>query len=85
MNYDPLKPLHQDSTLISSKLCQYRLLSNEVLIQSLEPGNEGSLKVRPDGTMLDGHHRIAILRERGVDVNRLPREVIPKRFASDNE
>jgi hypothetical protein len=26
--------------------------------------------------MLDGHHRVEILRDRGEDVNELPREVI---------
>jgi hypothetical protein len=33
--------------------------------------------VRQDGTVLDGHHRIAVLRERGVAVDTLPREVVP--------
>ena len=28
--------------------------------------------------MLDGHHRIKVLRERNVDVDLLPREVIEK-------
>jgi hypothetical protein len=28
--------------------------------------------------MLDGHHRIKILRDRGVDVDALPREIIDK-------
>jgi hypothetical protein len=37
-----------------------------------------ALKTRPDGTMVDGHHRIKILRERGVDVDYLPREIVPK-------
>ncbi|MBI5526159.1 MAG: hypothetical protein HY897_07475 [Deltaproteobacteria bacterium] len=45
---------------------------------SLEPGEPGSLKVRPDGTIVDGHHRIEILRERGVNVDALAREVMPK-------
>jgi hypothetical protein len=36
------------------------------------------LKVRPDGTVLDGHHRIRVLAERGVDVHWLPREIIKK-------
>jgi len=31
----------------------------------------------PDGTMMDGHHRILILRERGVAVDDLPRETLP--------
>jgi len=36
------------------------------------------LKARPDGTVIDLHHRVKILRDRGVDVHRLPREIIPK-------
>lgn len=73
-----LKPLHTDSSLIESKLDKYGKLSTQELIDSLKPGQQGSLKVRPDGTMVDGHHRIKILRDRGVDVDALPREVIPK-------
>jgi hypothetical protein len=34
-----------------------------------------ALKARPDGTVLDGHHRI-VLREREVGVDTLPREVV---------
>jgi hypothetical protein len=47
-------------------------------MQSLAPGEPGSLKVRDDGTILDGHHRIALLRDRGIDVDQLPREVLLK-------
>ena len=36
------------------------------------------LKTRPDGTILDGHHRIHILRGRGVDMDSLPRDVVTK-------
>jgi hypothetical protein len=48
------------------------------LIESLCPGKPGSLKAKPDGTVLDGHHRIAVLRERNIDVDALPREVLAK-------
>lgn len=78
MNQQPLKPLHSDKTLIQGKLDQYDKLTTQELIDSLRPGQPGSLKVRPEGTMLDGHHRISILRTRGVDVDSLPREVIAK-------
>jgi hypothetical protein len=73
-----LKPLHPESSLIRSKLDTFGKLTTEQLIDSLRPGQEGSLKTRPDRTMIDGHHRIKILRDRGVDVDMLPREVIPK-------
>ena len=35
---------------------------------------ERALKVRIDGIMMDGHHRIFILRERQIDVDALARE-----------
>jgi ParB-like chromosome segregation protein Spo0J len=73
-----LKPLHPDGSLVRSKLELYHKLPDQTLIDSLRPGQAGSLKARPDGTIIDGHHRVKVLRERGVDVDSLPREVIPK-------
>lgn len=74
----PLKPLHPDSSLSPAKLAEYAKASTQDLIDSLRPGQTGALKVRPDGTMVDGHHRINILRDRGVDVDSLPREIVAK-------
>jgi hypothetical protein len=74
----PLQPLHPDSSLSRAKLDKYDKASTQQLIDSLKPDQEGSLKVRPDGTIVDGHHRIKLLRDRGVDVDGLPREVVPK-------
>lgn len=74
----PLKPLHPDSVLNQVKLALFERLSSEELIASLAPGQMGSLKARPDGTMLDGHHRIKILRNRGCAVDSLLREVLDK-------
>jgi hypothetical protein len=68
----PLKSLHADSSLNSVKLDQFRKLSNEQLMNFLKAGQACSLKVRPDGTLIEGHHRIKVLRERGVDVDSLP-------------
>jgi hypothetical protein len=70
--HSPLKPLHTDSSLNAVKLAQMERLSSEVLIASLLPGQDGCLKTRPEGTILDGHHRILVLRMRGVDVDKLP-------------
>jgi len=70
----PLKPLHGESSLSQPKLAAFRKLSTEDLIGSLRTGEPGSLKVKPDGTIMDGHHRVYVLRERGVDVDALPRE-----------
>ena len=74
----PLKPLHPDSTLSASKLAIFERLTIEILVQSLVPGQRDCLKARPDGTILDGHHRIHVLRKRGVDVDALPREIVTK-------
>jgi hypothetical protein len=69
-----LKPLH--SELISLKLESFGALDTDVLIESLQPGKTGSLKTRPDGTIIDGHHRISVLSDRGIDVDLLPREIM---------
>jgi hypothetical protein len=74
----PLKSLHPDSSLSQTKLNEFDKMSTRALIDSLQPGEPGSLKTRPDGTIVDGHHRIKILRDRGVDANLLPREIISK-------
>ena len=74
-----LRFLHSDDLLNAVKLAHFRRLSTEHLKSSLRPGKAGSLKTRPDGTVLDGHHRLAILLERAEDVDSLPREIIEKR------
>ncbi len=78
MTQPNLQSLHPDSSLSRAKLEKYERLSTQELIDSLRPGTSDSLKVRPDGTVVDGNHRIKILRSRGVDVNALPREIIPR-------
>ena len=74
--FPPLKPLHPDSSLNAGKLAHLERLSTEALRLSLLPGQSGCLKTRLEGTILDGHHRVYILRQRGVDVEQLPREVV---------
>jgi hypothetical protein len=74
----PLQALHAEGTLSQPKLERFRKLSTDELIASLRPGESGALKARPDGTMLEGHHRVAVLRERGVDVDQLPREIVQR-------
>jgi hypothetical protein len=74
----PLKPLHPEGSLNAGKLAKMARLSTEELLASLVPGRPDCLKTRRDGTILDGHHRICVLRQRGVDVDNLPRDVIVK-------
>ena len=76
--FPPLKPLHPDSSLNTAKLAKFDRISTELLLASLVLEEEGCLKTRPDGTILDGHHRICVLRRRGVDVDSLPRDVVVK-------
>jgi len=80
----PLRPLHAESLLNRVKLATFEKFTIDTLRQSLAPGQEHCLKVRPDGTMLDGHHRIRVLKDRGEDVNALPREVIQREGTVQN-
>jgi hypothetical protein len=79
----PLKALHPDSSLIGVKLAKMEDASTETLKASLLPGQRDCLKTREDGTILDGHHRIYVLRKRGVDVDALPREIVKKGTLND--
>ena len=74
----PLRALHPDASLGLAKLDEMEHRTTDVLKNSLLPGQTDSLKTRPDGTILERHHRIYILRRRGVDVDALPREIIVK-------
>jgi len=76
-NYPPLKPLHSSASLSPVKLAELGRLSREAIKQTLLPGGTHSLKARSDGTLLEVHHRIRILRNRGIDVDSMPREIIP--------
>jgi hypothetical protein len=72
-----LKFLHAESTLNALKLELWGFSTDE-LKASLAPGRQGSLKVRSDGTVLDGHHRLSVLVERGEDIHQLPREIMER-------
>lgn len=72
----PLKWLHPEAALNRLKLAEMERCTTPVLQSSLLPGQKDCLKTRPDGTILDGHHRIYVLRQRGVEVDLLPREIM---------
>lgn len=74
----PLKPLHPDTSINPVKLTIFDRLSTQAILSSLVPGQGGCLKTRRDGTILDRHHRICVLRKRGIIVDDLPREIILK-------
>lgn len=78
MDRPRLRFLHPPDSLSDVKLAPLRRWSNEALTTSLQPGRPDSLKTRRDGTVLDGHHRLFVLNERGVEIDALPREIIEK-------
>ena len=73
-----LQFLHAENLLNVVKLSQFRRLSTDELKSSLLPGLPGCLKARLDGTVLDGHHRLSVLMERGQNNEGLPREIMEK-------
>jgi hypothetical protein len=76
----PLRRIHSDQTLESGSnrfaLEYWRRQPTENIVQSLRPGNAETLKVKPDGRVMNGNIRIKVLEERGFDINSLPREVL---------
>lgn len=61
------------STFSESSLEYWRAQSTEDIIRSLSPEANSPLIVKPNGIIMQGNHRIQVLMERGVDVNKLPR------------
>lgn len=78
LNSPKLQFLHSADCINPVKLKALRHLTTEAIKASLRPGELGSLKVRPDGTVLDGHHRLFVLLERDVNIHQLPREIMEK-------
>ena len=79
-NKPPLRRIHSDETLESGasrfSLSYWRQRKTEEIIESLRPGKNDALKVKPDGRILGGNVRVKVLEERGFDVSGLEREVI---------
>lgn len=73
-----LRFLHSETILSQVKLERFRTMTTAEIVESLSPGRPGALKTKADGTVLEGHHRLVVLRERGVDINALPREAFPQ-------
>jgi hypothetical protein len=75
----PLRKLHPDSSLSPSSLSYWRGKPTNEIIESLMPGKSQPLRVKPDGTVMDGNTRLKVLEERGIDINSLPREMFRPR------
>jgi hypothetical protein len=76
MSKPPLKLLHSEKNIIQLKLHKSRKLETQILIDSLRLGQEQPLTVKPDGTVMEGNHRLIILQERGIDINALPCDIL---------
>ncbi|MEX0784304.1 MAG: RHS repeat-associated core domain-containing protein [Dehalococcoidia bacterium] len=72
-----LKILHGEDALSRASIEYWRKKSTAEILEHLR---EQPIKVRPDGTVIDGNHRLTVLRERGIDIDNLniPKEIIPK-------
>jgi len=73
-----LKFLHSENSLMPAKLEFFRRLTTDAIKTSLSVGQAGSLKVRPDATLLDGHHRLSVLLERGEEIDGLQRKIMER-------
>ena len=67
----PLKRMHPDSSLRPTSLNHWRGKSNDDIVESLLKSGDEKLTIRPDGTVLQGNHRIKVLEERGFDTSTL--------------
>jgi hypothetical protein len=76
----PLRRIHTDESLEKGigrvSLEYWRQRSTEEIIESLRPGKNEALKVKPDGRIFNGNIRIKVLEERGFDINGLERELV---------
>jgi hypothetical protein len=73
-----LKRIYSDETIKrgSGSYDYWKQQKTEDIVELLKPDpkNPDSLKVYPDGSIVDGNTRTLILEERGYDINSLPRE-----------
>jgi RHS repeat-associated protein len=70
----PLRIIHLEPSLQTSASYQdWNKKSTQDIIDSLKPGAKEPLTVYPDGGIAQGNTRITILKERGIDVDGLPR------------
>lgn len=65
--------MHPEGSLDVSTLQYHRRKNTDEIVASLEPDAGEPLLVKFDGTVMDGNTRIHVLRERGYDVDTLPR------------
>lgn len=69
----PLRLLHELEDLVRARLDYWATRTTDTITASLRPEAAHPLKVKDDGTVMDGNHRIYVLMERGYNVDSLPR------------
>lgn len=76
----PLRRLHGDRALKQRTLEHFRAQSTDDIIRSLLAEGPEKLKIRSDGLVLQGNHRVKVLEERGDATSKLyeQAEVIPR-------
>ncbi|SDI16824.1 RHS repeat-associated core domain-containing protein [Sinosporangium album] len=79
----PLKQLHPDSSLNKSSLDYWSKQRTADIVDSLSPRATEPLTAKPDGTIMQGNTRVRILRDRGYDVDSLPRVTHNPRLPED--
>lgn len=76
----PLRLIHSPEDLESGIACfslaYWRKKTDSEIINSLKIGHPESLKVKPDGRILNGNVRCKVLLERGFEINKLEKEVV---------
>lgn len=72
-----MAPRQLQSEFFEPILADFRGVDTERVMQSLAPGQRKALRVRRDGPIMNGNHRIAVLRERGIDAERPPQATSP--------
>jgi hypothetical protein len=71
-----LSSIHGEATIRANPaLTFWEKQATADIVNSLVPGSNITLIVKPDGTILDGNTRVWILRQRGYDVDTLPRTI----------
>lgn len=75
MNDEPLRLIHARESLRPSSVEHWTRKESDEIVASLRPDAAAPLLVATDGTVMDGNTRIYILRDRGYDVDTLPRKL----------
>jgi len=66
------KLLHDAGTILKdSDIESIRQMSTEDIIKSLNAAGKEIMKIKPDGTVMNGNTRLFVLQERGLNINEL--------------